>query len=230
MPTRVLRSIKGRTIRATRLDACGVPDPTCGTVVSNGFISVRVSNETVTGRDYESRDIWGNLCISDTDPDDIVAASVEVNLCGVNPDLLYILTGQEPVRFDGQAIGFRESASRNWAAYSLEVWTKALSDCDEWGYLVIPYIRNGRLSGEVTIENGPVTTSTVGMAYPATGWGDGPYIPNPFRVPFVDGDIYGMVVTDVPPPAEVDLSYCPEVLIDGARFRIDAAESETLNA
>ena len=226
MSTRVLASVRGRTIRATRLDPCGVPDPgPCGTVVSTGFISVTVTGQQVTGRTYESRDIWGNLCISDSDPDELRSATVDVTLCAINPDMLQVLTGRTPVLFDGEAIGISEGIGRNWDAYSLEVWTKAVGDCGEWGYLLVPYVRNGRVSSPVDIQNGPLTISTTGRAYPANGWGAGPYDDHPFRADFADGDIYGMVLTDVAPPADTDLSLCPDRLIDGARFRIDADES-----
>lgn len=231
MPTRVLQSVRGRRIRVTRLDPCGVPiDDGCSVVVSSGFIGVTITGNITNGRTYESRDIWGNLCIADADPDEMTSARVEIDLCDVNPDLLMVMTGRAPVLYDGEAIGFREGAGRNWDAYSLEVWTRNIADCNTWGYLLVPYVRNGRMTGAVTIENAPLQVAVEGAAFPSYGWGVGPHGDEPFRAEFVDGDIYGMVVTNVDPPADQDLSLCPQRLIDGARFRIDACESETLSA
>lgn len=232
MATQILRSIRGSTIRVTRLDPCGDPltDP-CSTVVSRGFISVTLTGNQVAGRTYESRDIWGNLCIVDSDPDELRTTTVDIQLCNVDPDLLMVMTGRTPVLYDGQAIGISEGIGKNWSSYSLEVWTKALgSDCGTWGYFLVPYVRNGRLTGSHTIENGPLTVSTTGQAYPSYGWGLGPHGDDPFRVTFSDGDIYGMVITNVDPPTPVDFSLCQERLVDGAAFRIDACESETVSA
>jgi len=234
MSTRVIKSIKGRRIRLTQLDNCGTPvdvSDGCGTVVSDGFISVTLSGQYVTGQQFQARDIFGTLCVNDSDPDQLVSVSVSIELCEVHPDVLSIILGEQPVLVSGEAEGFSFGAERNWSSFALEVWTKAVGEsCDgRWGYFVVPYNRNGKLDGGVTINNGTLTVTCAASAQPATAaWGTGPYLSNPFPASFPAGDLWGISTTTVQPPAVVDLSLCPDRLLEGGVFWIDAELSATL--
>lgn len=230
MPTQALRPVKGRAIRLTRLDPCGdLFESGCNTVVTECFASVAITPVYDPGEQYASRDIWGNLVIADADPEQAMRATVAITLAEASPDTLSILAGQAPVLSEGVAIGTTLGTARNWQAFALEVWTAALGEgCGQWGYFALPYVRNGRPDGTITLQNGTVAFSATATAFPATAaWGDGPYGDDPFVVPFPVGEIYGMVVTSVPPPAPVDLSLCPERLLEGAAFWIDAELSPT---
>jgi hypothetical protein len=209
MATQILKSIKGKTVRLTRLDSCGDVDyGSCSTVVSDCFISVTLSGEFEAGTEYVQKSAWGDLCINDKDPDILKRVNVTIEFAELNPDALDILTAANPVVDGGDTIGASWGTSPNDTAFALEVWTKRTgADCDpanpEWGYFSVPFVRNGKVDGDLTIENGSLTASIMGEAFaaPAT-WGTTPYASNPFIVSFPAGDVFGVVVTDVQPPAD----------------------------
>ena len=207
MATSILKSIKGKVVRLTRLDECGDPVVgSCSTLVSECFVSVALSAEIEAGDEYLQKSAWGDLCINDKDPDIIKWVNVSVTFAEINPDALDILTGADPIVSSGNTIGAAWAPVANESAFALEVWTKFTGEpctgAPEWGYFVVPFVRNGRIDGDLTIENGVMTISVVGQGFAATNWGDSPYTPNPFVETFPTGNVFGMVVTDVQPPSD----------------------------
>jgi hypothetical protein len=209
MATKILKSIKGKTVRLTRLDSCGaVVEGSCTTVVADCFVSVTLSGEFEAGDEYIQKNAWGELCINDKDPDILKRVNVSINFAEINPDALDILTAANPVVSGGTTIGSTWSAEPNESAFALEVWTKRTGvDCSgpdpEYGYFVVPFVRNGKIDGDLAIENGVLTMTVMGEGFPApASWGTSPYLPNPFLQPFPAGDLFGMVVTTVQPPAD----------------------------
>jgi hypothetical protein len=209
MATQILKSIKGKTVRLTRLDSCGdVVIGTCSSLVSDCFISVTLSGEFEAGTEYVQKSAWGDLCINDMDPDILKRVNVSIDFAELNPDALDFITDSSPVISGSDTIGASWGSTPNETSFALEVWTKRTGvDCDpttpEWGYFSVPYVRNGKLDGDLTIENGMLTATVVGAAFgaPAT-WAATPYASNPFVQSFPAGDIFGMVVTTVQPPAD----------------------------
>ena len=202
MATSILKSIKGKVVRLTRLDDCGDPVVgSCSTLVSECFVSVTLSAEIEAGDEYLQKSAWGDLCINDKDPDIIKWVNVSINFAEINPDALDILTGADPIVSGGNTIGAAWAPVANDTAFSLEVWTKFTGEpctgTPDWGYFVVPFIRNGRIDGDLTIENGVMTIGVVGQGFAATNWGVSPYTPNPFIETFPSGNIFGMVVTNV---------------------------------
>jgi hypothetical protein len=215
MATKILKSIKGNVIRVTRLDECGNPVVgTCSTVVSECFVSVTLSGEYETGDEFVQKSAWGTLCISDKDPDQLKRVNVAISMAEVNPDIMDIITGSTPVVDSGNTVGSTWGSTVQDQAFALEVWTKSTGTvCSTtaplWGYFLVPFIRNGKLDGDLTIENGALTAGVMGEAFPApddgTGdstWDTSPYTPNPFLVAFPAGDIFGIITTDEQPPTD----------------------------
>ena len=233
MATQVLKSIKGYRMRLTALDACGAPldvDDSCRTVVTDGFIAVTVSGQFREGRTYESENIWGSLCINDREPGRLVRATVSVALCDVNPDVLSVMQAADPVLHNAEGIGVSFSTDRKWEGFALEVWTRAVGTCNGWGYFSLPFCRGARMSTGPTITNSVLTVAAEADVLPAPAdWGTTPYAQNPFMVPFPTGHVYGMVVTQVPPPDPADLSLCIDRLLPGATLWLDACESATVS-
>lgn len=233
MATQVLKSIKGYRMRLTALDACGVPlevDDTCRTVVSDGFIAVTLLGDYLDGQAYQSRNIYGELCINDKDPGQLVRATATVTLCDVNPDVLALLSDGQPLLADGEAYGSSWDTERRWSGVSLEVWTKALGGtCPEWGYLVVPWLRGMRLSQDVLIAETALTVTVAADALAASGWASGPYPDEPLRSALPDGSVFGLARTTVPPPDLADLSLCVDRLLPGATLWLDACASATVS-
>lgn len=207
MATSILKSIKGKVVRLTRLDECGDPVVgSCSTLVSECFVSVTLSGEIEAGDEYLQKSAWGDLCINDKDPDIIKWVNVSVQFAEINPDALDILTGADPIVSGGNTIGAAWAPTTFDGAWSLEVWTKFTGEpctgTPDWGYFVVPFVRNGRIDGDLTIENGVMTIGVVGQGFAATNWGTSPYAQNPFIEPFPSGSMFGMVVTNVQPPSD----------------------------
>lgn len=210
MATKILKSIKGKTVRLTRLDSCGnVVEGSCSTLVSDCFVNVTLTGEYEAGDEYIQKSAWGELCVNDKDPDVLKRVNVSIQFAEINPDALDIITDANPVITGGNTIGASYGTVANDEAFALEVWTKRTGvDCtvggsQEWGYFVVPFIRNGKIDGDITIANSVLTMTFMGEGYPApASWGVGPYTSNPFGVAFPTGDIFGMVVSTVQPPTD----------------------------
>lgn len=211
MATKKLRSIKGRVARITRLDQCGAPVyGTCGYLVTEGFISVAFSREEEAGDEYTQKNAWGAFCINEKDPDLTKWWNVTIVLCEVDPDILDIVGGATPVVFGTDTIGVTFGPNAPVGKFAIEVWTKAVGQgaCAggtlEWGYFLAAEVRNGKVDGDITIENAALTMTLVGEAISATdAWGIGPHGDNPMKVltGFPEGDQLAIVKTDVQPPA-----------------------------
>lgn len=210
MATQILKSIKGKTVRLTRLDECGnVVAGSCTTVVSDCFVNVTISGEFETGDEYIQKSAWGELCINDKDPDILKRVNVSIQFAEINPDALDIITAANPVVAGYDTIGASWGTAMNESSFALEVWTKRTGvDCttgagQEWGYFVVPYVRNGKIDGDITIENAAATLTVMGEGFPAPAtWAGTPYGSNPFVENFPAGDVFGLVVTTVQPPAD----------------------------
>ncbi len=211
MATKKHKSIKGRVCRITRLDECGNPVIGPGnSIVSEGFIKVTWSHEKEKGEEYTQKNAWGSLEISERDQDWIKWTNVSIAFLEVDPDVLDVVGGANPVIAGSDTIGATFGNPASSGAFALEVWTKkagqnaCVGDTREWGYSVIPFIKNGTLDGDVTIENGPLNLSFMGEGHEATAaWGKTPYNDNPLRADagFPVGDFNGIVLTTVQPPA-----------------------------
>lgn len=213
MATKMLNSLKGRVIRLTRLDNCGVPVVgACSSIVTAGFITVEFAPEVEAGEEYTQKNAWGDFCISEKDADRNKWVNVSMSLCEVNPDVLDLVGGGNPITDGTDTIGASFGQDNSLEAFAVEVWTKqAGGTCDggnpEWGYFVAPYCINGSLDGSVTIENGTLTVDLKGEGQPATAdWGVNPYGDNPLLTVagFPVGDLWAVVRTTVQPPAATD--------------------------
>ena len=218
MATRKIKSVKGRVMRLTRLDECGNPayGDACGTIVTDGFISVTLSDEVEAGEEYTQKNAWGDFCIAEKDADRRKWVNVTIQMCEVDPEVLDLVGGATPV-VDGQGntIGATFGRDPNPNSFAIEVWTKKAgsSACDpgsgaaEWGYFAVPNVTNGSIDGDITIENGPLTMGLKGEGQGASeGWLDGPYDPSPFPAgaTFPPDDLYGIFITTTAPPDVTD--------------------------
>jgi len=217
MATRKIKSVKGRVMRLTRLDECGNPYAgECATIVTDGFISVTLSDEVEAGEEYTQKNAWGDFCIAEKDADRRKWVNVTISMCEVDPEVLDLVGGATPIE-DGQGnvIGATFGRDPNPNSFAIEVWTKKAGSgaCDpgtgaaEWGYFAVPNVTNGAIDGDVVIENGPLTMGLRGEGQgAAAGWGNGPYDPSPLPVgaTFPPDDLYGIFVTTAPPPDVTD--------------------------
>jgi len=212
--TKKIKSIKGRTMRLTRLDECGnVSTDPCAVIVTDGFISVTIANEVESGEEYTLKNAWGDFCVAEKDGDRVKWANVTIAMCEVDPEILDMIGGANPVTAAGNTIGATFGTEPNPNSFAIEVWTKKAggdacaggTGLVEWGYFVVPFVKNGIIDGDITIENGPLTLTMKGEGQEAPStWGLGPHGDSPMKSAFPAGDLYGIVVTDVQPPNTTD--------------------------
>lgn len=187
MPTsKTFSLVRGRRIRVTKTDACG--DPVLGptsVVTSEGFISVGLTANQEEGETISVTNAAGNVCILDEPSPKFLNYGVEVAFCGVNPDLIHLMTGQPLVMNAAgtEAVGFGVDTTVDLAlqGFALEMWSNVPAGiCDgntgvSYGYFLLPFVKGGVL-GDFTIENAAINfTLTGATTKDGNEWGVGPY-------------------------------------------------------
>lgn len=183
--------IRGRAMRVTRLNGCGAVVPgSQSQVVTKGFISVGLTSNTEEGEAISITNANGDVCISDTPAPKFTGYGVEINLCGVDPSLIGILTGQPLVQdpdtgtgSPAEYLGFRVNSgvSLDDSGFGLELWSGVpaaacgVGGTQQYGYFLLPYLKGGVI-GDFTVENGAINfTITGAQTKDGAGWGVGPY-------------------------------------------------------
>lgn len=219
MPTNCWPSIRGLAMRVTKVDACG--NPVAGpksSLISDGFISISLSPQYEDGEETRTKNAAGLICINDKADDQLVRFEVEASLCGVNPDLFTLVTGQAVVlNAAGDAVGNRFSGTTISTGYALEVWTDIPSAACEsgdqpFGYFLLPFLKGGRI-GDFTIEEAAANFTLTSSTRQGSGWGVGPYdvvmnegagagpaVPGPLVEAIGSKDHFHMEQTTVAPP------------------------------
>ena len=219
MPTKCYAQVRGSVIRVTRLDACGNPDPGLSAVVVSKRIStVTIDEVTDEGTNIRERNFGDELCIVDDSNTSIVGYTADVALCGVDPDLISLMTGQPVVRNAADDIvGFDANTDIDLDSFgfAIEVWSRiANSACDPsgfrpWGYTVFPFLKGGRLGG-FSFENGAVQFTISGaQTKDGNGWGVGPFdvdrdelsAPSPLVTPLGERTHFRNILVTLDPPA-----------------------------
>lgn len=217
MPTTCWNSVRGRVMRATKVDDCGAPViGACSVVTSDGFISVAISPEIAEGEEIEVRKADGTLCISDKSCSELKWLGVEITLCQVDPDLLAFLTGYDLVLdFAGDTVGNRVGGDISCdAGTALELWSDipgqvcSLTGAKKYGYFVMPWLVDAVI-GDFTIENDALSMVINARTRAGSNWGVGPHDVDPVNVanlagplltPFGDDQHMDLHVTTVAPP------------------------------
>lgn len=185
MATECFAQVRGRVIRVTRLNACGIPDPgQSAVVVSKRVSSVTIDEVTDSGTNIRERNFGDEMMIQDDSYDQTLGYTGAINLCGVDPGLISVFTGQPTVvNAAGDIVGFdaRTGIDLDGFGFAMEVWSKiAGSACDasgrrKWGYTVFPFFKGGRLGG-FSFENAAVQFSITGaQTRDGAQWGTGPF-------------------------------------------------------
>ena len=185
MATRCFKPIFGKRIRLTKMDECCAlatgPSGACLTVVSDGFVSVSLTSETEEGTEVVTKKANGDLNINQKAPDSFKRFTVEMELAGVDPDLLAFLTNMRPYTdAGGDVIGATAYEGIVNQKFGLEIWTGLAGQAcapgveEASGYMVLPCVNAGVL-GDVTIDGENAVSFSMTGAYTISGnqWGVG---------------------------------------------------------
>lgn len=209
--------IKGRRMRITRLDECGVPVVGAATTrVSKGFVSVALSPQYDDGEAVTVKDASGDIDINEPADPTLIGMAATITFTRVDPDLVSLITGNQTVLDQAAtAVGFRLSgAIPVLGGWGLEVWSDLSGQvCDgakAYGYTLLPYLRGGKV-GDLTHEAGAVSFSLSSTTREASGWGTGPYdvvhtgagatLPGKLTTAIGPKDHFHLQMTTVEPPA-----------------------------
>lgn len=209
MATKKITSYKGKAMRITRLDACGTPAyGPAAVVVTGGFITVTITENMLTGDEFTQKNAWGDLCLNEADPDVMKWADVKAQFCEIDPDVMDIFGGATPFVVGTDTVGWTRGTAINTDAFALELWTKVggVNACSggglTWGYLPIPFLKNGSIDGDLTIANAPLNLGLKAQAYGApAAWGIGPHGDKVLGGTFPTGEVYGFFNVPIGPPS-----------------------------
>lgn len=212
--------VRGRIIRVTRLDACGAPLPgESAVVMSKGISSISVEEVSEEGNSIRDRNFGGELHVVDDAQADLIGFNLDINLSGVNPDLITLLTGQPVVKnAAGDTVGFDVDGDIDvdGFGFALEVWTRIAGQAcapgghRKWGYTLFPFIKGGRLGG-FTFEDAAVQFTVTGaQTKVGNSWGVGPFDvdrgvngdPSPLFTPIAPTRHYRNIYVTLDPPQE----------------------------
>lgn len=215
--------VRGRMLRATKLDGCGnVKLGPASKVVTEGFITVGLTAQTEEGETITQTNAAGKLCINDEATPQFTGWAIEITFCEVAPELFTLLTGQALVMnaAGDEAVGFvvDSDVDVSKSGFGLELWSGVPIDaCEdeteaEYGYLLVPFSKGGTI-GDLTVENGAVNFVLTGAkSKNGSGWGAGPYdvtrdetnAPGPLNLPVSSKRHLHVEKVTVAPPDPTD--------------------------
>jgi hypothetical protein len=177
---------RGRAMRLTRLDSCGIPvEGADSTIVTSGFVQVVTTPVYQDAEEIQVPNANGDLCIDDQADPALRWLTTAITLCNINPVAINILTGDPIVLNDAtptaDSVGFRiDAAVTGTAAFALEIWTGVPGQAcgaggsEQFGYWLYPFVVQAQF-GEWTVGNAGLTLDITARTSPGSGWGVGPY-------------------------------------------------------
>ena len=183
MATHNFTPVLGKRYRVTTLDECGKITDAAESIVGDGFVSVTLSSETEEGTEIIQRKFTGALCVNERQSDSFKRFTLEIEFCGVNPDLLSAVSNAQPyMDAGGDTAGFTVPEGDITKMFALELWMGLSGQaCGEGqdeasGYLLLPFVQAGVL-GDIEIGGEDAVTFSLTGAYTkgGNGWGVGPF-------------------------------------------------------
>lgn len=183
MVTHQFTPVLGKRFRVVSLDDCGRVSADSMSFVGDGFVTVTLSSEVEEGTEILKRNMTGALCVNEKMSDSFKRFTLETEFCGVNPDLLSIMTNAQPyMDAAGDTAGFTVPEGAIDKAFALELWMglsgQACGEDQEEasGYLLLPFIQAG-VMGNIEMGGEDAVTFSMNGAYTkgGNGWGTGPF-------------------------------------------------------
>jgi hypothetical protein len=217
MTTRCFKPIFGKRMRVTKMNSCCLPvtGGNCAEVVTDGFISLSLSSEVEDGAEVVVKKASGAVCFQQKAPDSFKRFTLEMEFCGVDPDLLSFMTNMSPYTdWNGDIAGATAYEGVVDQKFGLEVWTGLAGDAcptgveEASGYIVLGCVNAGVL-GDITVDGENAVSFTMQGAYTVSGhgWGVGLYpvvlngaVPALLPTPIMPSEPLLILETGVAPP------------------------------
>lgn len=186
MATTCASLARGKMLRLTRLDECGIPvEGATSVVTTKGFVSVTATPVYQDQEDITQTDANGDTCIDDQSDVALRWLDLNVLFCNIDPNAVNIITGDPLVLDDAiipNTVGFRwDAAVTGSASFAMEVWSGVPGQaCDPagfplYGYWLYPFVVQAQIQ-EYVVENGALTLGFTARTSAGSGWGVGPYL------------------------------------------------------
>lgn len=188
MASYCFKPFKVPRVRATLLDACGLPatgdEEACATVTTDGIITIEQTAELQDMDDFYEKNADGSFCVEEVDPEILKWYNLTLTFCLVDPELVYLLTRSALIMSDADtpiAIGNRSSEGDiALVNFAFEAWTRLANQADcadgtKYGYVLWPWVVQGKM-GDVTYQNGTANFVVTARTHRDSLWGVGPYM------------------------------------------------------
>lgn len=179
MSTHAFVPILGKRLRVTTVDSAGNLHSGSRKIVTEGFVTASLTADVEDGTEILQRNASGNICVNERMPNSFKRFEVEMELCGVQPELVTMMTHADPYEdYAGDVAGFTVSEGEIDEYFALEIWTglSGASDSEAGGYFLLPFIVGGSFGDlEIDGENAVNLTITGAGTKGGNGWGTGPY-------------------------------------------------------
>lgn len=183
MPQHTFIPVLGKRIRVTTLTGAGAVGASSKFIATDGFVTTNLTSEVEDGTEIIVRNASGSLCVNEKRPNSFKRFNVEMEFCGVNPELLTMVTNAEPYTDgSGDIAGFTVPEGEIMKNFALEIWTGLsgyIADDggeEASGYFLLPFLAGGTL-GDITIDGENAITFSLTGSYTRGGnaWGVGRY-------------------------------------------------------
>jgi hypothetical protein len=214
------KPLQGATFRVTQLDECGNPlFNECSYAVSDGQTSIEITPNTTDGQTFQQLNAAGRPLVNQQARTILNWYDYKIIMAVNDPELFHLMTGAAIFLDYGGLSAGTVTTSDNYATgrLALEVW---LGTSDEacpplpgiqapyFGYILLPFTEDGRLSDAITVTNDLITYTFSGRTRIGAGWGRGPYdvmldnggLPAPLPATLSNQTHFLDLWTQLPPP------------------------------
>lgn len=152
--------VRGSVIQITALEPCG--ELTTRVVVSKCVARIQMTPmDPVVRNSRSDRDDKGRLRLHIPEKARTPRWSVDIDLIGVNADVLSVVSRLDEVEDSTGVVGVSATTVPRVRPFAMEVWSRLTGDCDipnqRWGYTLVPHLTGGQLapfsvSGQATMN------------------------------------------------------------------------------
>ena len=212
------KPLQGATFRVTKLDACGTPlYDECSYAVSDGQTQIEITPNTTDGQTFQQLNAAGEPLVNQQAKTILNWFDYEIIMAVKDPELFFLMTGADIfLDYAGLSAG-NVITEDNYATgnFALEVWLGTSqqacppgSSAPFYGYILLPWTEDGKLSDSITIANDLITYTFAGRTRKGSPWGAGPYdvmldgsgLPAPLPSSISSETHYLDLFTQLPPP------------------------------